>query len=147
MSTHLSHITEHHPFENKVYSFVIKVVHYQLMMFLHICVYLYMYTCNCIVAIQHNFSKLLFLLLYRQGGWYTLKNECLIYLFSSCIRRSQIHTKKKHSAIWYKQLTREFTRYWGGSKCCIAKPSKISPDINQLIKSRVFVARPTKGNF
>ena len=53
---------KHHPFENKVweiYIFIRSVFvhywsrHYRLIMFPHISVYLYMYTCSCIVAIQH----------------------------------------------------------------------------------------------
>ena len=39
---------------------------------------------------------------------------------------------KNHSTISYKQLMRELTRNRGGSKCCIAKRSKINPNINQL---------------
>ena len=58
-------------------------------------------------------------------------------------------TYKRHSTISYKQLTREFTRNRGGPKWCIAKRSKINPNINQLIKStckvfnhRLFMASP-----
>ena len=39
-----------------MYSFVIEVVHYRLMMFPHISVYLYMYTCRCTMGIQQLFS-------------------------------------------------------------------------------------------
>ena len=52
-------------------------------------------------------------------------------------------TYTSHSTISYKQLTREFTRNRGGSKCCIAKLSKVNPNINQPIKSTVSVARFT----
>ena len=43
------------------------------------------------------------------------------------------HHYPVHSTVSYKQLTRELTRNRGGSKCCIAKRSQISPNINQLI--------------
>ena len=50
-------------------------------------------------------------MLYHRGEWYIEKNKCLIYLFSNSVRCIQ----KRHSTISYKQ----FTRNWGGSKCCI----------------------------
>ena len=68
--------------------------------------------------------------MYHRSEWYTGKNECLIYLFSTSVECWWIHTKK-HSTISYKQLTRQLTRNRGGSKCT-AKQSKISPNINQL---------------
>ena len=46
---------------------------------------------------------------------------------------------KRHSTISYIQLTSEFTSYYGGLRCGIAKRSKISPNINQLIKSTIEV--------
>ena len=46
---------------------------------------------------------------------------------------------KRHSTISYTQLTREFTRNRGGSKCCLAKLSKINLNINQFIKSTIEV--------
>ena len=73
------------------------------------------------------------IVLYRRGEWYTEKNERLIYLFSPSIRFYWIHTKKtQHNKL---RLKREFSRNWEGSKCGIAKRSKISLNINQLIKS------------
>ena len=51
---------------------------------------------------------------------------------------------KRQNTISYKQLTKEITIYRGGSKCFIAKRSKITSNINQLIKSTAFVARLTK---
>ena len=53
-------------------------------------------------------------------------------------------TYKKDSIISYKQLTREFAKNLGGSKRGIAKRSKISPNIKQLIKSTAFVICPIK---
>ena len=50
----------------------------------------------------------------------------------------QTEAYKIHSTISYEQLTREFTRNRGGSKCSIVKRSKINPNVNQLIKSTVF---------
>ena len=49
---------KHHHFENKVWEIYIFIRnwsrHYRLMMFLHVSVYLYMYTWSCIVAIQQT---------------------------------------------------------------------------------------------
>ena len=56
------------------------------------------------------------------------------YIYLTPVSRVNGYIQKRHSTISYKPLTREFTRYWGSSKCDIAKWSKISPIINQLIK-------------
>ena len=48
--------------------------------------------------------------------------------------------QKRQSTVSYKQLTREFTRYRGGPKYLITKRSKISLNINQLIKSSLDVS-------
>ena len=61
----ISHTQQHHPFTNKVweryfYKEVCSFVHWSLYiigwLFPHVSIYLYMYTCSCITAIQHLLS-------------------------------------------------------------------------------------------
>ena len=66
-----------------------------------------------------------------------------MYLFGTNIRCQLIHTKKKQ----YNKLqtiNKRIHKILQRVKCGIAKRVKISTNINRLIKSTVFVARPTK---
>ena len=51
-----------------------------------------------------------------QGEWFTEKNECLIF-YSVPVSSANGYIQIRHSTISYKQLLKEFTRNWGGSKC------------------------------
>ena len=49
--------------------------------------------------LEENILIVMFYLLYHRGEWYTEKNECLIYLYSTRIRCKWIHSKT-----WYNNL-------------------------------------------
>ena len=53
-----------------------------------------------------------------------------IFIHRQCAKLAD--TYKIHSAISCKQLTKELIKNGKGSKCCIAKRCKFSPNINQL---------------
>ena len=58
-------------FCKEVYSFVSEVVHYGLMMFQHVSVYLYMYTYSCTMGIQHLLRS--YIQLYGCTTWTLIK--------------------------------------------------------------------------
>ena len=84
----------------------------------------------------YQLSLLSWKLLYCQGEWYIEKNE-YIYIYSAPVSGANGYIQK--NTVSYKQLTKEFTRNWGGSEYGIAKQSKISSNINQLIESTLKV--------
>ena len=72
-------------------------------------------------------------MLYRWGEWYTEKNECLIYLFSTSIQCWRIHTKKTR---YNKSQTinKRIYKNWG-SKCRITKVTSVRILISWLNQS------------
>ena len=74
--------------------------------------------------------------MYRRGEGYTEEWVLHIFIQHQYPELNDTYKKTQYNKL---QLTREFTRNWGGSKC-----SMISPNIIQFIKSTEFVARLTK---
>ena len=60
-------------------------------------------------------------------------------IYSAPVSGVNRYIQKGHSTISYERLTKEFTRFWGGTKCSRAKRSMISPNIKQLFKSTLKV--------
>ena len=58
--------------------------HYQLMMFPHVSVYLYMYTCSCIVALQHYQELMNALTPKTMPNLEVIKWWCKFWLYSYC---------------------------------------------------------------
>ena len=91
------------------------------------------YVCFCDLIATLKNSKVTVVL-----RWMIHREEWVLNIFIQHQYSLLTDTYKRHSTS-YKQLTRQFTRNRGGSKCCIAKWSKLYLNINQFIKSTLEV--------